>query len=484
VTTQTLDYAELFVDGGWRRPAGTERITVTNPADGTAVGSAPLAGPTDVDHAVAAARRAFDDPDGWSSWTAEARAEALDRLADCLEKRADEMAVRVSRQNGVPLSTTMGAEGQFPVLVLRYYAELIRDLPVEVEQPARLGGTTVVRHDPIGVVAAIAPWNAPQALTSFKYAPALAAGCCVVIKPSPETVLDAALFAEAVAEAGLPPGVVNVLPGGRETGAYLVEHHGIDKVAFTGSTAAGRAVAQTCGRLLRPLTLELGGKSAAVFLDDVDLTAPGLAERLFAATLVNAGQVCYLGTRILAPRSRLDEIVEFVADMARTLILGDPLDPATQMGPLVSAAQRDRVESVIAHGVAEGGRIVAGGARPTGLAHGAYLQPTVFTGLPASSPVVREEIFGPVLTVLPHEGDDDAVRLANDSEYGLGGSVWTADAERGLQVARRVRTGTFGVNRYQVDPAAPFGGVKASGLGRELGPDGLRSYQSVKAIYR
>lgn len=335
---------------------------------------------------------------------------------------------------------------------------------------------------PLGVVAGIVPWNAPQLLSATKYAPGLAAGCTFVLKPSPETVLDSVLFAEAVEEAGLPPGVVNVVPAGREAGAYIVSHPGVDKVAFTGSTAAGRQIAATCGTLLRPVTLELGGKSAAVILDDVDLGTM-MSEPFVQATLLANGQACFASTRILAPRSRYDEVVDAVASLVGGLTVGDPLDPATQVGPMASARQRDRVEGYIEKGRTEGARLVVGGSRPT-LERGYYVTPTVFADVDNAQVIAREEIFGPVLAVIPYTDEDDAVRIANDSEYGLGGTVWTNDDERALSVARRMHTGTVGLNHYTVDPAAPFGGVKASGLGREFGPEALLNYQQVKSIYR
>jgi len=303
----------------------------------------------------------------------------------------------------------------------------------------------------------------------------------VVIKPAPETALDAFQFAEAAEAAGLPAGVVNIVTGGREEGAYLVAHPGVDKVAFTGSTAAGRAIGEVCGRLLRPVTLELGGKSAAIVLDDADLAQ--MVRGLSWVSLLNNGQTCYLSTRILAPRRRYAEVVEAVAGLAASLPVGDPADPVTRIGPLVSAAQWQRVENYIAVGRAEGGRIAAGGGRPAHLDRGWYIEPTVFADLDPAATLAREEVFGPVLAVLPYDTVDDAVRIANDSEYGLGGTIWTSDEERGLDLARRVQAGSVGVNFFNLDLGSPFGGVKASGLGRELGPEGLTAYVSYKSIY-
>ena len=443
-----VSYDSLFIGGEWVRPSSGARIDVTSASTEEPIGSVPEGAEADVDAAVAAARRAFDDPHGWSQWEPSARAEALGRLAAELEARAGEMAQRVSAQNGMPISIATMLEGGFPVIVLRYIAGLLDGASFEEERPGFLGGTNIVRREPIGVVGAIVPWNYPQTLAAFKYAPALAAGCTIVMKPSPETVLDAFLLAEAVAAAGIPDGVVSIVPGGRELGAYLVEHRDVDKVAFTGSTAAGRRVAEACGRLLRPVTLELGGKSAAIVLEDADLDLAKIGNDLFAATLVNNGQTCYLGTRVLAPRSRYDEVVDTLAAFASSLAVGDALDPATQIGPMASQTHRDRVEGYVAKGNSDGARLVTGGGRPRDMDRGWFVEPTVFADVDNSSTIAQEEIFGPVLSVIAYGDVDDAIRIANDSDYGLGGSVWTADTERGKDVARRVRTGTIGINKY------------------------------------
>jgi acyl-CoA reductase-like NAD-dependent aldehyde dehydrogenase len=291
------------------------------------------------------------------------------------------------------------------------------------------------------------------------------------------------LVAEAAVEAGIPAGVINFVPAGREVGAYLVSHPGVDKISFTGSTAAGRSIGETCGRLLRPVTLELGGKSAAIVLDDADLDLATIGEKLFAATLLNNGQTCFLGTRVLAPRSRYAEVVEVFAALAGSLKVGDALDASTQIGPMASDRQRDRVEGYIAKGKAEGARVVVGGGRPAGQDRGWFVEPTIFADVDNNHTIAQEEIFGPVLSLIPYSDVDDAVRIANDSDFGLGGTVWTRDKERGLGVARRVQTGTIGVNTYLPDPTAPFGGVKASGLGRELGPESIGHYQQIQSIY-
>jgi acyl-CoA reductase-like NAD-dependent aldehyde dehydrogenase len=482
VSTQTtIESAELFIGGDWIKPQGSERISVVAASTEEPVGSVPNGTNADIDAAVKAARAAFDDPSGWSSWSSEDRAQALERLAAALAGRGEEIAQRVSLQNGMPISLALQVEAVFPAVLAQYYAGLIRQTALEEDRQGLLGGTIHVLRKPVGVVGAIVPWNYPQTLAMFKLAPLLAAGCTVVMKPSPETVLDSLLLADAIAEAGLPAGAVNIVPAGREVGAYLVEHPGIDKVAFTGSSASGRAIARRCGELLRPVTLELGGKSAAIVLDDADLA--GNTEALFAATLMNNGQTCNIGTRVLAPRSRYDDVLDVFSGLADALVVGDSLDPATQVGPLASARQRDRVEGYIEKGRAEGARVVAGGGRPPDQDRGWFVQPTIFADVDNRSTIAREEIFGPVLSVIAYDGVDDAVAIANDSEFGLGGSVWSRDVERAQDVAKRVQTGSIGINHYMLDPTAPFGGVKASGIGRELGPEGLAAYFQLQSIY-
>lgn len=476
-----IEYDAFYIDGGWLPPDGRETLTITNPATEEEIGRIPRATNRDIDRAAEAARRAFDDPNGWAAWSASQRHEVLIRFADELEKRGSEMARRVSIQNGMPIATAEGFEGGFPHVLVRYYSQMVLDRGDGERRPGMLGGTTLVLHEAVGVVAAIVPWNVPQGITFLKLAPALAAGCTVVLKPAEETVLDALLMAEAADAAGLPAGVLNVVPGGREVGAHLVQHPLVDKVSFTGSTAAGRAIAETCGRLLRPVTLELGGKSAAIILDDADLAAS--IDSFFAVSLINNGQVCWLNSRILAPRSRYADVVDAVTDMARTATVGDPLDRSTRVGPVVSARQRERVEGYIAQGINEGARLTAGGGRPTTLDRGFFVEPTVFADLDNTATIAREEIFGPVLTVLPYDDEDQAIAIANDSDYGLGGTVWTRDPARAESIARRMRTGTVGINAYSNDPTAPFGGVKASGIGRELGPEGLAAFETYKSIY-
>lgn len=478
-TQQTIDYDRLFLGGEWAAPTTSDRIQVHSATTNERVGSVPEGREGDIDAAVGAARRAFDDPTGWAHWTPAQRGEALERFATSLEARGAETARRVTVQNGMPTWLSQQWEQGFPPMLVRFFANLAERTQEEI-RPGLLGKQTMVVRRPLGVVGQIVPWNVPQAITFLGLAPALAAGCTVVLKPSPETVLDAFMLAEAAEDAGLPAGVVNIIPGGREVGAYLVSHPGVDKVSFTGSTAAGRKVAAACGELLRPVTLELGGKSAAVILDDADLDSQ--LEDFFGNTMINNGQVCWTATRLLVPSSRYDEITGTLADLYSGLTVGDPLDPATKIGPLVSERQRERVEGYIAQGKTEA-RLLVGGGRPKGIDQGWFVEPTVFADVDPKARIAQEEIFGPVLSIIRYEDEAQATEIANDSIYGLGGSVWTTDSERGEAFARTVHTGTIGVNGYANDPVAPFGGVKASGLGRVLGPEGLGAFQEVKTIY-
>jgi aldehyde dehydrogenase (NAD+) len=466
----------MFVAGQFHKATNVE--PVIEAATGEPLGDGSAATASEIDTAVAAARTALA---GWRAAPVDERAETLIRFAAALSARASETNELCTRENGMPIRLSRGANGAFPAALLRYYADMIGQASVEEVRPAMIGHT-IVRREAVGVVAAITPWNYPQALAAMKIAPALAAGCTMVLKAAPETALDAMIFGEAAQEAGLPPGVLNIVAGGAVAGANLVTHRDVDKVAFTGSTAAGRVIAEACGRLLRPVTLELGGKSAAIILDDADLDAT--VRGLRSASFVNNGQTCHLSSRILAPRSRYDDVVDAVAALADGLQVGDPLEKATDIGPLVSARQRERVLNYIEVGRSEGAKLVAGGAVPADQPRGWFVSPTVFADVDSSARIAQEEIFGPVLAVIAYDTDQDAIDIANDSEFGLGGTVWSADTARATEIARQVQTGTIGVNDYALDMAAPFGGIKASGLGRELGPEGLAAYQTLKSIYR
>jgi acyl-CoA reductase-like NAD-dependent aldehyde dehydrogenase len=469
----------FFIGGRWLDPISRQTLKVVSPSTEELLFTYPEAGPADIDRAVAAARDAFDNGP-WPRMAPSERAAALRRVADNLTARLDEIANAWTVQVGAPISLTKKLVGQNPTL-FRYYADLIETYPLVDERKRDDGGRVRVVREPVGVCAAITPWNAPLVLLSYKIAAGLAAGCTMVAKPSPETPLEAYILAECIEQAGLPPGVFNIVPAGREGGDYLVRHKGIDKVAFTGSTGAGKHIAAACAERLARVSLELGGKSAAVLLDDADF-AKALPS-LMVYTMPITGQVCFSLTRILVPERREKEFLDMYLGAVSGIKVGDPLDPTTQMGPLTMARQRDRVEGYIRTGRAEGARVACGGGRPRGLDRGFYVEPTVFTGVTPEMRIVQEEIFGPVVSVLTYRDENEAVAKANNSQFGLNASVYTADVERGYRVARRVRSGNVTINGMIVDPKQPFGGFKQSGMGREGGPEGLDNYVETKTIH-
>jgi aldehyde dehydrogenase (NAD+) len=473
---------KLFIGGEWVDPAGSDVIEVISPHTEEVVGRVPEGTTADIDRAVQAARTAFDEGE-WPRLSPEERIAKVERFSELYAARMMDMAQVITTEMGSPISFSQLAQAPAPWMMLNTFIQVAKDLDWEEERTGMLGSPIVVRSEGVGVVGAIVPWNVPQFVTMSKLAPALLSGSTIVIKPSPETPLDAILMAELLQEAGIPKGVVSVIPAGREVGEHLVRHPGVDKIAFTGSTAAGRTIASICGEQLKRVSLELGGKSAAIVLDDADLAAT--MEGLKFASLMNSGQACVAQTRILASRARYDEVVDALADTVRGMKVGDPDDPTTEIGPLVAERQQERVDKYIALGQEEGARVVVGGnGRPDGMEKGWYVQPTVFADVDNQMRIAQEEIFGPVLAVIPYDDVDDAVRIANDSEFGLAGSVWTADTDQGMDVARRVRTGTYGVNQYTMDFVAPFGGFKASGIGREFGREGLEHYLELKSIAR
>ncbi|MEU4066095.1 aldehyde dehydrogenase [Streptomyces wedmorensis] len=477
--TELVEHGRLFIGGELTEPLGTGVIEVISPHTEEVIGRVPHACEADVDRAVAAARRAFDEGP-WPRMTVEERIAVVTRIKDAIAVRYEEIGRVISAQNGSPYSWSVLAQALGAMMVWDAAITVARDFPYE-ERRSGVLGPLLVRREPVGVVAAVIPWNVPQFTAAAKLGPALLAGCTVVLKPSPEAPLDSYLLAEIATEAGLPEGVLSILPADREVSEYLVGHPGVDKVSFTGSVAAGRRVMEVASRNLTRVTLELGGKSAAVILPDAD-TATAVAG-IVPAAWMNNGQACVAQTRILAPRSRYEEISEAFAAAAGALVVGDPLDPATQVGPLVAERQRRRSLDYIAIGQQEGAKILAGGGRPAGLERGWYVEPTLFGGVDNSMRIAREEIFGPVICLLPYEDEAEALRIADDSEFGLSGSVWTGDVERGIDFARRVRTGTFNVNTFSLDMLGPFGGYKNSGLGREFGPEGFGEYLEHKMIH-
>lgn len=477
VAQHKTEYDKLFIGGQWVEPSTSDVIEVFSPATGEKVGQVPLAAAADVDAACAAARQAFDEGP-WPSMSPQERAAVLGAAVKLMEERGDELKFLLKAETGQPAMIVDMMQYGAAMSAFTYYAGAADKFQWS-EIRDGIYGQTLVTREPIGVVGAITAWNVPFFLAANKLGPALLAGCTVVLKPAAETPLSVFAMAQMFAEAGLPEGVLSVVPGGPETGRALTASDHIDKYTFTGSSAVGKEIGKLAAEKLKPCTLELGGKSAAIVLEDADLdsTLPMLA----FSGVMNSGQACVAQTRILAPRSRYDEVVEKLANFVSAMPVGLPDDPNAAIGPLISEKQRERVEGYIKKGTEEGARVVTGGARPEGLDSGWFVQPTVFADVDNSMTIAQEEIFGPVLAVIPYDTEADAIRIANDSVYGLAGSVWTTDNRKALEVASKIRTGTYAVNMYAFDPGAPFGGYKNSGIGRENGPEGIEQYCQAKS---
>jgi aldehyde dehydrogenase (NAD+) len=476
------EYESLYFGGRWLPASTDERITVVSPHTARAIGSTPCATEPDVDRAVALARHAFDHSP-WPHLPPEQRAAAVTRILDAYQKRVAEMTEIVIAEMGSPRWFAELAQGPGGAAMLSTFLDAARTIQWEQPGTGHNEGA-VVRREPVGVVGAITPWNVPQLVIMPKPEPALLAGCTVVVKAAPESPLDALLLAEILHEADLPEGVASILVGGREAGEHLVRHPDVDKIAFTGSGAVGRRIAGLCGERLARCSLELGGKSAAVVLADADLdrTAKGLK---FASRL-NNGQACVAQTRVLAPRHRYAETVDALASMVEGIAVGDPGDPSTYVGPLVARRQQERVLGYVQKAADEGARAVVGGAAPpagVGNGDGWYVAPTLLADVDNAMTVAREEVFGPVVCVIAYDDEDEAVRIANDSPFGLARSVWSKDRAHAVELARRMRTGMVGINGFAPDLWSPFGGYKQSGIGREYGPVGIDAYLEHKSIY-
>jgi len=470
-----LNRDRFYIGGQWVAPSASESIDVHNAGNGEIMGRVPAGGEKDADAAVKAARDAFS---GWSETPVEKRAEFLEKISNGLKARADEIAKTIAQEVGMPIKMSARIQAGLPIANFANYAKLLRDFQFE----QRVGNSIVVR-EPVGVVLAITPWNYPLHQIALKVAPALAAGCTVVLKPSEVAPFNAFILAEVMEAAGLPKGVFNLVTGyGPAVGEALVKHPGVDMISFTGSTRAGKRISELASQTVKRVALELGGKSASVILDDADLAAA--VKGTVNGCYLNSGQTCTALTRMLVPQSKYEEAAKLAAEAAKGFTVGDPLQESTRLGPLSSQAQLERVRGYIKKGLAEGAQLVAGGAEPPEGAPqgGYYVRPTVFGNVKNSMTIAQEEIFGPVLSIIPYRDEEEAVRIANDTVYGLAGAVWSKDEARAQRVARRIRAGQVDVNGGAFNMNAPFGGFKQSGHGREAGVYGLEEFLEYKSL--
>jgi aldehyde dehydrogenase (NAD+) len=465
----------FFIGGQWVAPSGRETIDVHNAGTGEVMGRVPAGTEKDIDAAVAAARSAFES---WSALAPDRRAEYLEKISAALKARADELAKTIAQEVGMPLKMAGRIQAGLPIANFANYAKLAKEFTFE----QRVGNSLVVR-EPVGVVGAITPWNYPLHQITLKVAPALAAGCTVVLKPSEVAPFNAFILAEAAASAGLPKGVLNIVTGyGAAAGEALVKHPGVDMISFTGSTRAGKRISELAAQSVKRVALELGGKSASLILDDADLATA--VKGTVNGCYLNSGQTCTALTRMLVPQSKYEEAAKIAAELAKGFTVGDPLAETTRLGPLTSKAQLERVRGYIRKGMDEGAELVAGGVEPPeGVpAGGYYVRPTVFGKVRNDMTIAQEEIFGPVLSIIPYKDEEDAIRIANDTMYGLAGAVWSKDEARAQRVARRIRAGQVDVNGGAFNMNAPFGGFKQSGHGREAGVYGLEEFLEYKSL--
>ena len=465
---------KFFINGQWVTPSSNETIEVHNAGTGAVMGKVPAGGEKDINAAVSAAHAALES---WSATSAEKRSEYLQKISDGLKARAAELGSTISQEVGMPIKMSARMQAGLPIANFANYAKIGKDFKFE----DRVGNSLVVR-EPVGVVGAITPWNYPLNQIALKVAPALAAGCTVVLKPSEIAPFNAFILAEVVEAAGLPKGVFNLVTGyGPAAGEALVKHANVDMISFTGSTRAGKRISEIAAQTVKRVALELGGKSASVILEDADLAAA--VKTTVSYCYLNSGQTCTALTRMLVPASKYDEAAKLAVDAARNFTPGDPLAETTRLGPLSSQMQLDRVRDYIKKGVAEGAELLTGGAdQPEGVAGGYFVKPTVFGKVKNSMTIAQEEIFGPVLSIIAYKDEDEAVRIANDTPYGLAGAVWSVDEARAQKVARRIRAGQIDINGGAFNMNAPFGGFKQSGHGREAGVYGLEEFLEYKSL--